>query len=97
MATNQEILKASDACAREGQTAVSFCFYFSFTSHLTLGIFHTIELSEPGDELDYHYICFTKIKGTIYELDGMKPGPIPVYKYNADTFLEVIFLLLLFV
>nr|AEV41049.1 putative ubiquitin carboxyl-terminal hydrolase family1 [Oryza minuta] len=29
-----------------------------------------------SDDVEEHYICFVECDGTLYELDGMKPGPI---------------------
>ncbi|KAJ1273371.1 hypothetical protein BS78_06G274800 [Paspalum vaginatum] len=33
-------------------------------------------ITELSDVVDEHYVCFVAVNGTLYELDGMKDGPI---------------------
>lgn len=88
MASDQSVINASDTCAREGQTSVYSLFIIN-----PFLLLCSLQLAEPEDELDYHYICFTKVKDMIYELDGMKAGPLPVMESTNDSFLQVLLML----
>lgn len=37
-----------------------------------------------GDEEAFHFVSYVPLDGTVYELDGLQKGPIPVGSYPAD-------------
>eukprot|EP00729_Bicosta_minor_P008253 gene8253-25644_t len=43
---------------------------------------------EPEEQVLLHFICFTKVDGTLYELDGCKATPINHGSTTDDTFLK---------
>jgi len=46
--------------------------------------------TKPDDVMqdDFHFICFTEIDGSLYQLDGGKPAPINHGPTTADKFVE---------
>jgi len=46
------------------------------------------EAEEAPQDLDYHFICFSNVDNTIYELDGIKEGPLNHGPTTSDSFLE---------
>ncbi|XP_024026891.1 ubiquitin carboxyl-terminal hydrolase 3 [Morus notabilis] len=44
--------------------------------------------TEASDNVNTHFICFTCVDGTLYELDGRKTGPIPHGASSPDTLLN---------
>nr|AEV41001.1 putative ubiquitin carboxyl-terminal hydrolase family1 [Oryza minuta] len=40
------------------------------------------------NDVEEHYICFVECDGTLYELDGMKPGPINHGSSSAKSLLQ---------
>ncbi|KAF0891001.1 hypothetical protein E2562_005106 [Oryza meyeriana var. granulata] len=43
-----------------------------------------------SDVVEEHYICFVECNGTLYELDGMKPGPIKHGSSSPKSLLQVL-------
>jgi ubiquitin carboxyl-terminal hydrolase L3 len=43
-----------------------------------------------SDDVEEHYICFVECDGTLYELDGMKPGPINHGPSSSKSLLQVL-------
>ncbi|XP_006652981.1 ubiquitin carboxyl-terminal hydrolase 3-like isoform X1 [Oryza brachyantha] len=41
-----------------------------------------------SDDVEEHYICFVECDGTLYELDGMKPGPIKHGSSSPESLLQ---------
>uniref|UniRef100_A0A0E0DJT6 Ubiquitin carboxyl-terminal hydrolase n=1 Tax=Oryza meridionalis TaxID=40149 RepID=A0A0E0DJT6_9ORYZ len=41
-----------------------------------------------SDDVEEHYICFVECDGTLYELDGMKPGPINHGSSSSKSLLQ---------
>uniref|UniRef100_A0A0A9G680 Ubiquitin carboxyl-terminal hydrolase n=1 Tax=Arundo donax TaxID=35708 RepID=A0A0A9G680_ARUDO len=45
-------------------------------------------VTELCDVVEEHYICFVAVKGTLYELDGMKDGPIKHGSSSSKSLLQ---------
>lgn len=35
-----------------------------------------------GEEDNFHFVAYVPVNGTVYELDGLQNGPIPITKYE---------------
>uniref|UniRef100_A0A453DBZ8 UCH catalytic domain-containing protein n=1 Tax=Aegilops tauschii subsp. strangulata TaxID=200361 RepID=A0A453DBZ8_AEGTS len=44
--------------------------------------------TEIGDIVEEHYVCFTALNRTLYELDGMKGGPIKHGPSSPESLLQ---------
>ena len=44
------------------------------------------------ESVDYHFVAFVEKDGTLYDLDGRKPGPLNCGKTTKETFLKVTFI-----
>lgn len=44
--------------------------------------------TEISDIVEEHYVCFTALSGTLYELDGMKGGPIKQGSSSPESLLQ---------
>uniref|UniRef100_A0ACD5Y448 Uncharacterized protein n=1 Tax=Avena sativa TaxID=4498 RepID=A0ACD5Y448_AVESA len=44
--------------------------------------------TELPDDVEEHYICFIALNGTLYELDGMKGGPIKHGSTSSESLLQ---------
>lgn len=44
--------------------------------------------TELPDDVEEHYICFVALNGTLYELDGMKGGPIKHGSTSPESLLQ---------
>ncbi|XP_044968407.1 ubiquitin carboxyl-terminal hydrolase 3-like [Hordeum vulgare subsp. vulgare] len=44
--------------------------------------------TEIGDIVEEHYVCFTALSGALYELDGMKSGPIKLGSSSPESLLQ---------
>ncbi|XP_044454171.1 ubiquitin carboxyl-terminal hydrolase 3 isoform X1 [Triticum aestivum] len=44
--------------------------------------------TEIGDIVEEHYVCFTTLNGTLYELDGIKGGPIKHGPSSPESLLQ---------
>lgn len=44
--------------------------------------------TELPDDVEEHYICFMALNGTLYELDGMKAGPIKHGSTSPENLLQ---------
>jgi len=52
---------------------------------------HIFEIDMPTREKDdnFHFICYLPYKGRVYELDGLREGPIDLGKVSTDDWLDV--------
>lgn len=48
------------------------------------------ESSKSGDGVAYHFIAYVPINGIVYELDGLKNGPIYIGDVDGDDWLAVV-------
>uniref|UniRef100_A0A0E0G742 ubiquitinyl hydrolase 1 n=1 Tax=Oryza nivara TaxID=4536 RepID=A0A0E0G742_ORYNI len=57
--------------------------------HAVGNAYSEISLCKLSDDVEEHYICFVECDGTLYELDGMKPGPINHGPSSSKSLLQV--------
>lgn len=56
--------------------------------HKAIAVKGQTDAPEEGDDVDYHFICYTMSNNQIYELDGMQSIPISKGMSNEENFVN---------
>jgi hypothetical protein len=63
----------------------SFCISKQRFDHIVRRFL--LQAPNLDDKVDFHYVAFVAVDGTLYELDGRKTGPLKCGDTTPDTFL----------